>query len=219
MFYICLAIAIIIPYLICGINPAIIATKLKTGKDIREFGSGNPGLTNTLRTQGKAVAIAVLLGDVLKGIITILFIKLLFPFLIEGDLTLFVWVAALCGVIGHMFPIYHKFKGGKAILVTVSVLFMIDWLSAIILLSLFILLVIITKYVSIGSIIAATCYPICVYVIGSLVHNKSNIIIDTAFATAIALLLVYMHRSNIRRLFKGTEKKITDRAKFMEKDE
>ena len=222
MFYLCITFAIIIPYLICSINPAIIAAKLKHGKDIREMGSGNPGLTNALRTMGKRAAVVVLLFDVLKGVISVLavwfFCSFAFPgmdssaipYRFQHEVQLFLWLAMLASVMGHCFPLYYKFKGGKAVLVTVAALFVVDWLSALILLSLFILIVAATRYVSLGSVIAAGLFPLCVLLLGTFVWDYSPRIIQTGafFSGLIAGVLISKHRGNIQRLIAGTEKRL-----------
>jgi len=229
MLYLCIAFAIIVPYLICSINPAIIAAKIKSGKDIREMGSGNPGLTNTLRTMGKSVAAVVLLFDVLKGVVSILAIVWLFhaapPFplcrCIEGcreaqannDYYQYfcMWLGTLSAVLGHCFPLYYKFRGGKAILVTVATLYVIDWLAATVLLSLFIIIVAVSKKVSLGSLIAGTLYPMGVYLIGTYVWKNSDITVGTAFSSVIAIVLIIKHKENIKRLIAGNEKKLDDK--------
>ena len=235
-FFLCIAFAIIVPYLICSINPAIIAAKIKHNKDIREMGSGNPGLTNALRTLGKRAAGIVLLLDVLKSVISLLavwgvwwslykplcwegcinaggYICNLIPHIPEYPKELFLWVAALAAVLGHCYPLYYKFKGGKAVLVSVATLLVIDWVSALILLSLFIIIAAITKYVSLGSIIAALLFPVCVFIVGSYVgygHFVWSVVPPyiMLFPTAMATLLIFKHRGNIHRLINGTEKKL-----------
>lgn len=224
-FYISIAFAAIIPYLICSINPAIIAARLKNGKqgkDIREMGSGNPGLTNTLRTMGKGAAAFVLLFDVLKGVISILATEAVYwSFIPETPVfssysysspayeqLIVVWIAALAAVIGHCYPLYYKFKGGKAILVTVSALFVIDWVSALILLSLFIIIVFFTRYVSLGSVVAAALSPLCVYFTGTYLHKTPYMIAALPFIILMAGIIVFKHRGNIKRLLNGTEKKL-----------
>ena len=166
MIYLCYAIMLFVPYLLCGINSAIIVTKIKTGEDIRTLGSGNAGLTNTLRTQGKVAALFVLLGDVLKGVLSILIVRFSFLWLAGIDTTDFsngmnyvAFVAGLSAILGHVFPVYFGFKGGKGILVSVSVLMTIEWIPACVLLGIFIIVVAITRYVSLGSCIAAVLYP------------------------------------------------------------
>ena len=247
MTYLCIAFAVLFPYLICSINPAIVVTRLKSGKDIRDLGSGNPGLTNVLRTQGKAAAVIVLLFDVLKGVVAIwgvaLFREIVYPVMwqtysingyfdiefptifngmfyrMSGDFYLCIWIAALAALLGHCFPIWHKFKGGKAVLVTVTTLFVIDWFAALILLTLFILIVAITRYVSLGSCVTALLYPVCVglthvYYIGWGTTDDlgwkpyAENIIPIFFAAIIGAVIIFKHRENIKRLIKGTEKKL-----------
>ena len=216
VFFLCLAFAIVVPYLICSINPAIIAAKIKSGRDIREMGSGNPGLTNTLRTMGKRAAAVVLLCDVLKGVVSILAV-MLFVQIFLSHLTMyepryvFMWIGSLTAVLGHCYPIYYKFKGGKAVLVTVSTLFVIDWLTAIIALSLFIIIVLITRYVSLGSIVAAILYPLIAFVIGTYVWNSPHMLMAVIIPSMIAIVLVFKHLGNIGRLIQGNEKKLGKR--------
>ena len=189
MIYLCYAIMLIVPYLLCGINSAIIVTKIKTGEDIRTLGSGNAGLTNTLRTQGKIAALFVLLGDVLKGVLSILIVRFSFLWLAGIDTTDFsngmnfvAFVAGLAAILGHVFPVYFGFKGGKGILVSVSVLMTIEWIPACVLLGIFIIVVAITRYVSLGSCIAAVLYPFTILGYGLLTGDTCVYInIDAPF--------------------------------------
>ncbi|MCL2019249.1 MAG: glycerol-3-phosphate 1-O-acyltransferase PlsY [Oscillospiraceae bacterium] len=218
--------------------------RIKNKKDIREMGSGNPGLTNALRTGGKSTAVLVLLFDVLKGIISILAVRsfylLLFPpptidtatwtlidamnFLTGNDefgryyfiLHVFLWTASLFAVLGHCFPVYYKFKGGKAVLVTVATGLVINWQAALIALILFIIIVAITKYVSLGSVIAAALYPVCVFLtenLGVISGKNTNSLsfIGTIFTTTIAVILIWKHKENIKRLINKTEKKLGEK--------
>jgi glycerol-3-phosphate acyltransferase PlsY len=224
MLYLCIAFAVIIPYVLCSINPAIVVTKIKSGKDIRELGSGNPGLTNVLRTQGKGAAVVVLLFDVLKGVVSIfmimLFCRYFAPVEVGGDsfplyrftVDLCMWIGSLSAVLGHCYPVYYKFSGGKAVLVTVATGLVINWLAALIALVLFILIVVVTKYVSVGSVIAAAAYPVCVGAVGT------GGVIGTAFSAAIAVILIYKHKQNIKRLATGKEKKLGEKGGKKGKD-
>lgn len=214
MIIICFIIAALLPYLLCGVNSAIIVTKIKTGKDIRTLGSGNAGLTNTLRTQGKAAALFVLIGDVAKGVLSVIAVGLSFRFLAGIDPwaagSEYEWVLYASGafaILGHVFPLYYGFKGGKGVLVTVSVLFAIDWAPAVILLSVFGLIVAVSKYVSLGSCIAAALYPFTVLIFG-FVEKSSCCWGNFACSAMIALLIIFMHRENIKRLINRTEKKL-----------
>lgn len=219
MIYICFAIMVLVPYFLCSVNTAIIVTKIKSGEDIRKLGSGNAGLTNTLRTQGKAAALFVLLGDVAKGVLSIITVWLCFLFIAGIDChnasSGYGWVlyaAGVAAILGHNFPIYYHFKGGKGVLVTVSVLYAINWLTASILLGIFIVIVAITRYVSLGSCIAAFCYPIAVFIF-ALVGNDACLIANTALSAVIGALIIIMHRENIKRLINHTEKKLGQKEK------
>ncbi|MDE6725678.1 MAG: glycerol-3-phosphate 1-O-acyltransferase PlsY, partial [Ruminiclostridium sp.] len=206
MLVICFLITVIVPYLLCGVNTAIIVTKIKTGKDIRTMGSGNAGLTNTLRTQGKLAALFVLLGDVAKGVLSVILVGLAFKYIGGVDPravgSAYEWVLYAAGtsaILGHVFPIYYGFKGGKGVLVTCSVLFAIDWLPALILLTVFAIIVAISKYVSLGSIIAGSLYPFTVLLF-SIMEKSPCFWGNFLFSGLMGLTIVFMHRQNIKRL-------------------
>ena len=218
MIYLCYAIMLFVPYLLCGINSAIIVTKIKTGEDIRTLGSGNAGLTNTLRTQGKIAALFVLLGDVLKGVLSILIVRFSFLWLAGIDTTDFsngmnyvAFVAGLSAILGHVFPVYFGFKGGKGILVSVSVLMTIEWIPACVLLGIFIIVVAITRYVSLGSCIAAVLYPFTIFGYGLLTGDPC-VYINMILAALIGILILFMHRGNLVRLKNHTEKKLGQKS-------
>lgn len=214
MFVVCMLLAAVIPYLLSGINSAIIVTKIKSGVDIRTIGSGNAGLTNTLRTQGKLAAVFVLLGDILKGVLSVVFVSLIFKLLLGIDTYShadgYTWVnyfAGIFAVLGHIFPVYYGFKGGKGILVTFAAMLAINWVPALILLGVFAVVVAITRYVSLGSIIAAACYPVAVYIF-SVLQEDSCGVINLILSGLIGAMLIFMHRSNIKRLLSHSEKKL-----------
>ncbi len=220
MEWICYIIMLVVPYLLGGINTSIIVTKIRTGKDIREMGSGNAGLTNSLRTQGKAVAGIVLLGDVLKAVIAVFAVKLAF-LLIGGidttDVSLGMnwvnYVAILMVVVGHVFPVYYHFKGGKGVLAAISAIFAVDWRSAVILLSIFIILVAITRYVSLGSCIASSMFCVTALIFTFFIDGDPSGIINSILGGLTAALIIFMHRGNIHRLLTHTEKKLGEKAK------
>ncbi|MBR1832679.1 MAG: glycerol-3-phosphate 1-O-acyltransferase PlsY [Ruminiclostridium sp.] len=218
MFIVCMILAAVVPYLLCGINSAIIVTKIKSGQDIRELGSGNAGLTNTLRTQGKAAALFVLIGDILKGVLSIVIVHFLFRFLLGIDTyshadgwTWINYMAGIFGVIGHVFPVYYGFKGGKGVLVTFAAMLAINWIAGVVPFIIFAIVVAISRYVSLGSITAAACYPFCVLIF-SLMQNDSASWINFGLAAVIGVMLIYMHRENIKRLMTHTEKKLGQRS-------
>ena len=154
----------VISYLLGSVNTSIIVGKLKSGEDIRKFGSGNAGATNALRTFGKKAAIFVVVGDVLKAVISILVAKLI----LNEELS--VYIASIGVILGHNFPILFGFKGGKGIVVSaVSALFA-DWRVGVVIIVVALLIMIITKYVSLGSIIGA-----CLIVVFGLIFRGVDV--------------------------------------------
>ena len=188
---------ILVGYLIGSINLSILLSR-KKGKDIREQGSGNAGATNTLRTMGKKTAAIVLLFDILKGVVVVLLAKLMSG--LAQDPNLFIQLAAIAVIVGHNFPIYYGFKGGKGVATSLGVITVINPLSAVICLLFAIVLMVITKMVSLSVMLAAVLFPILI------IFFAPNYFI---FALVIALLLIYRHRANIKRIVSGNENKIS----------
>ena len=189
------------------------------GKDIREMGSGNAGLTNTLRTQGKAVAAVVLLGDVAKAVLAVWAVRLAFLFIggvdttvLENGMNWVGYMAVMMVVVGHVFPVYYNFKGGKGVLAAVSAIFTVDWRSACILLAIFIVLVAITRYVSLGSCVAASMFCVATLIFTYFIDGDPAGIINTILGGLTAALIIFMHRGNIHRLITHTEKKLGEKA-------
>ena len=218
MFIVCMIAAVLVPYLLCGINTAIIVTKIRSGQDIRDLGSGNAGLTNTLRTQGKAAAVFVLIGDILKGVLSIVIVHLLFRYLAGIDTYShsdgWTWINYLSGifaVLGHVFPIYYGFKGGKGILVTFAAMLAINWIAGVAPFIVFVIIVAISRYVSLGSITAAAFYPFAVLVL-SLIQNDPCAWVNFGLSAMIGAMLIFMHRANIKRLMTHTEKKLGQKS-------
>jgi glycerol-3-phosphate acyltransferase PlsY len=167
-----------------------------SGVDVREHGSKNAGLTNAVRVLGKKKALFVLLGDVLKGVLACVFGIVLAP-----DTPSVMLLAGLMCVIGHNWPVYFGFKGGKGALTSVTVLFFADYRIALILIGVFILLVALTRYVSLGSMTGAVLLP----VFGIVFRKGLDFFI---FSMILAVMLVWRHRGNIQRLIKGEESKL-----------
>lgn len=181
-------------YLLGSANSSIIVGRFYN-VDVRKHGSGNAGTTNTLRTLGKKAALFVLLGDILKGLLAYLV-----GYYITGS-TLGGMVGGTAAILGHIWPVYFGFKGGKGVLTSLAVLLMIDWPIALVLLGIFIIIVLLTRYVSLGSIVGATLFPVLSLVLG---RSTETVV----FSALIAVLIIFMHRTNIKRLLKGTESKI-----------
>lgn len=204
MTYAVLISVVIIGYLLGSINTSIIFSKFKK-TDIREHGSGNAGLTNTLRTFGKGAAVVVLLGDVLKGIIAILLARFVCNIFAIDMVNEASQIAGIAAIVGHNFPIYYGFKGGKGVLTSVTVLMMIDYKLALCSLLVFIIIVAITRYVSLGSITAAAAFVVMVIVL-----KRYDLL---AFGIIVASMLIIRHRSNIKRLIQGNENKLGQKKK------
>ena len=182
-------------YLIGGINTSILYSKLKYGKDIRESGSGNAGLTNMLRTYGKGAAAVTLFGDVAKTAICCLI----------GAIVLGKTGAFICGygaVIGHIWPVWFKFRGGKGVLALATVILICSPVTFLICITVFFIIVAFTKYISLGSVICALLMPV---VLARIMGTANLVIIPTVI---ICLIIVWKHRSNIKRLREGNENKI-----------
>lgn len=201
----------IIAYLLGSISFSIIFTKKIAGFDVREQGSGNAGTTNVLRAAGKKAAALTLICDVLKGVVAIL-IALLAGKIVKGlDGALLVQLAGLFVILGHMFPIFFQFKGGKGIATALGVLLIVNWQIGLICLVFAIVLIAITKMVSVGSIAAGILFPVLVAFINQnyIVMTETSNWSYFAFSIIIAIFVVFNHRTNIKRISNGTENKIS----------
>lgn len=194
-------------YLLGSVNSSIIVGKVLHGKDVREIGSGNAGATNTLRVFGKKAAILVLAGDILKGILACLagaLIDRLLAGQAADNLRTGMYIAGLTVVVGHNWPLYFGFRGGKGVLTSAAVLMMFAPLPAVCCLAVFAVSVFIWKTVSLGSILAALSFP----VFALLFREPVQLIV---VGSLMAILILARHHGNIRRLLAGTETKITDK--------
>lgn len=193
-----LFIVLIVSYFLGAIPFAYIMTRIITGNDIRKFGSGNVGATNVARMLGLKYGFLVAALDILKGILAISIAKVLIP--VETP-RYFLLIASVMVIVGHNWSIFLKFAGGKGVAATFGVLVCLYPLSLLISLILWLLLVLFTRYVSLGSIAAAAVAP--VLVLG--IHRN---IYDLVFVSVFAFLIIYRHVPNIKRLLKGNENKL-----------
>ena len=199
-------IIVVIAYLIGSVNFSIIFSKKMAGFDVREKGSGNAGTTNMLRTVGKKAAALTLVCDILKGVISILIAKLIGNIWNNLDTALLVQLAGLFVVIGHTFPVFFKFKGGKGIATSLGVLLTANWQIGLICLVFALVLMALTQMVSVGSIVAAILYPVLTIFIHQNYIEDGNYVI---FAIILAVLIVFNHRENVKRILAGNENKIS----------
>ena len=199
-------IIVVIAYLIGSVNFSVILSKKMAGFDVREKGSGNAGTTNILRTVGKKAAALTLICDILKGVISILIAKLIGNIWNSLNTALLVQLAGLFVVIGHTFPVFFKFKGGKGIATSLGVLLTANWQIGLICLVFALVLMALTQMVSVGSIAAAILYPVLtIFIRQNYIADGSYII----FAIILAVLIVFNHRENVKRILAGNENKIS----------
>ena len=202
----------IIAYLLGSISFSIIFTKKFAGFDVRQKGSGNAGSTNVLRTAGKKPAILTLVCDILKGVIAIFIAYLIgkiFNFDIQSS-ALLVQIAGICVVIGHTFPIFFGFKGGKGVATALGVLLVTNWQIGLICLVFALVLMALTRIVALGSIAAAILFPVlCFFITNNyLVGDSSTRMSYLVFGIIMAVIVIFNHRSNIQRMASGKENRL-----------
>jgi len=206
-------VASLIAYLLGSVNLSIILSKLMGKGDIREHGSGNAGTTNTLRTLGKLPAVAVLIWDILKGVIAVLLAKWIMDLTdanIAKDIVneyrdYAMALSAIFAVLGHNFPIYFGFKGGKGVATSLGVIIAIEWPIAVACAIFAIVMILVTRMVSVGSVLVAILYPILTFCVGDEFTNKW---VYLGLALLLAASVLIRHKANIKRILNGTENKL-----------
>ncbi len=188
-------VALFIAYLVGSFSSAIIISRLKGLEDPRNVGSGNPGATNVLRSGDKTAAILTLLGDILKGFVPVLIARLI------GGGPALVALVGLAAFLGHLYPVYYQFKGGKGVATAGGVFLAISPLSVFFLICLWFIIAFITRYSSLAALVAAVAAPLLLMLVKPMLPY-------IALAGVIAGFLIWRHRENITRLLKGTESKI-----------
>lgn len=196
----------IIVYLLGSISFSVIISKKMAGFDVREKGSGNAGSTNVLRTVGKKAAVLTLICDCLKGVLAILIAYIAGNIVKDIDKSLLVQLAGIFVVIGHTFPVFFKFKGGKGVATSLGVLLMVNWQIGLICLVFALVLMALTRFVSLGSVAAAVLFPVLTVFIRTNYLVPGNYII---FGIILAVLVIFNHRENVKRLLEGKENKLS----------
>ncbi len=192
----------IIAYFIGSISFSVIFSRKFAGFDVREKGSGNAGTTNVLRSVGKKAAAITLVCDILKGVVAIAIATIASKIWKEVNVEILKYLAGFFAILGHTFPIFFEFRGGKGVATSLGVLITLDWKIGLVCLIFGVILIALTKMVSVGSILAAILFPILMVFMGG-VKFESIVI-----SILIALLVVFNHRTNIKRLKNGTENKL-----------
>lgn len=203
----------IIAYAIGSINFSVIFSRKFAGFDVREKGSGNAGSTNMLRSVGKKAAALTLVCDILKGIVAIV-IALIMGNVIKdfNGQSYLVQIAAVAVVIGHTFPIFFGFKGGKGVATSLGVLIMTNWQIGLICLAIAIIIMAITKMVSLGSCMAAIAFPLLTYFAANIFENAYIVKEGSSYfvySIILAVIVLFNHRSNIKRIITGKENKLS----------
>lgn len=197
----------VIAYLLGSLNFAIIISKKKFNEDVRTHGSGNGGMTNMLRTYGKKAAAFTVLGDMAKTLLAVAIGTFL-----AGEAG--AYISGLCCVIGHSFPVFFGFRGGKGVVATGAMLLFLDPAVFAVLFLIFLLIVASTKYMSLGSIMGMLLYPLILNRMYPITHGGIQEGAVPAIISIInALLVVWLHRENIKRLLAGTENKVSFKKK------
>ena len=205
-----LGIIAILSYLLGSLNFGVILSNTVKKEDVRDSGSGNAGTTNMMRTYGKTLGLLTIAGDILKVMVAIWIafkimdveeLKVTLDNASDYPQVVLKSFAGLFAVLGHIFPCFFKFKGGKGVATSGGMVIMIDWRIALILLVIFALTILITKYVSLGSILMAVFYPVFIGI-----FYKD--IILALIATVFTIIIVVAHRENVKRLINHTENKI-----------
>ena len=205
-----LGIIAILSYLLGSLNFGVILSNTVKKEDVRESGSGNAGTTNMMRTYGKTLGLLTIAGDILKVMVAIWIafkimdveeLKVTLDNASDYPQVVLKSFAGLFAVLGHIFPCFFKFKGGKGVATSGGMVIMIDWRIALILIIIFALTILITKYVSLGSILMAVFYPVFIGI-----FYKDIILV--LIATVFTIIVVVAHRENVKRLINHTENKI-----------
>lgn len=201
----------IIAYLIGSVNFSVIFSKKFAGFDVREKGSGNAGTTNMLRSVGKKAAAITLICDILKGVVAI-GIAILLGYIPEMNKELLLQIAGVAVILGHTFPVFFGFKGGKGVATSLGVLLLSNWQIGLICLVFALVLMILTRMVSVGSCAAAILFPVLTLFINEhytvLTEGKSGNVYFI-YSVILAIIVLFNHRENIKRLLNGTENKIS----------
>jgi len=195
---------IIVAYLIGSVPTALLVSKRFFGIDIRDYGSGNMGATNTFRVLGSRYGTMVMVIDILKGMAAVMLYNFL-PFYLNHDLerTNLMLGLGVAAVLGHVFPVFANFRGGKGVATLLGMILAIQPVIAVSCIGIFVLVLFLTRYVSLSSILAALSLPICVLWI----WNESEVLYRV-FALIVALLVVVTHQKNIGRILRGVESRI-----------
>lgn len=193
-----------VAYLLGSIPFGLVLVRIVKGEDVRRLGSGNIGATNVARSGGAKLGIATLILDALKGYVAVALAFAISYRNPEIDVRLAAAVAALCTILGHVFPAWLRFRGGKGVATGVGAFIALAPRAVLVVLAVFFVIVAIFRYVSLGSIVASAIFPILAFVF----YRGQSSAVDFAVMLAASLLIIVKHKANIRRLLDGTENRL-----------
>ena len=229
--WLAILLTMVMAYLVGSMNWAIILTRLFSGQDIRKVGSGNAGATNVLRSQGPVLAALTLVGDIGKGVLAAFvggwimsWVQLSpgdSPMITQESLVLMGrYIAGVFVVLGHMYPLFHGFRGGKGVAASAGLLFVWDWRMALMCVGLFVLTVALSRMVSLGSVLAASYVPVLTFVFRRWADDMpmETVLFCTVLTSIVALCVIFKHGSNMRRIADGTERRIGEQVSIDESE-
>jgi glycerol-3-phosphate acyltransferase PlsY len=194
---------VLLAYLLGSLSFAVIVSRAMRLDDPRSYGSGNPGATNVLRSGNKVAAVLTLLLDAVKGVVAVLIARFLAEHLGYGDGV--VALAGLASFLGHLYPIFFRFQGGKGVATAAGVLLALNWMVGLASLGTWLVVAVLTRYSSLAALVTALLAPLYFY----LMHGDSQVV---AAVAVMSVLLIWRHRSNITKLLNGTESKLGSKA-------
>ncbi len=206
----------LIAYAIGSVNFSVILSKKFAGFDVREKGSGNAGTTNMLRSVGKSAALITLICDILKGIVAISISIILGNIIKDTNKELLIQIAGISVILGHTFPIFFGFKGGKGVATALGVILMSNWKIGLICLVFALVLMILTRMVSLGSCAAAVLFPVLTLFIDDsymVLSNDKRGNVYFIYSVILAIIVLFNHRENIKRILNGNENKLGSKSK------
>ena len=195
---------VLLAYLLGSLSFAVIVSRAMRLDDPRSYGSGNPGATNVLRSGNKLAAILTLLLDAVKGVVAVLIARFLAERLGYGDGV--VALAGLASFLGHLYPIFFRFQGGKGVATAAGVLLALNWVTGLACLATWLVVAVLTRYSSLAALVTAVLAPVWFH----FMHGDSQVVGAVA---VMSVLLIWRHRSNITKLLNGTESKLGSKAK------
>lgn len=199
----------LLAYAIGSINFSVIISKKYAGFDVREKGSGNAGTTNMLRSVGKKAAAITLICDILKGVVAIIIALIAGKIAKNLDQALLVQIAGIAVILGHTYPIFFEFKGGKGVATSLGILIMTNWQIGLICLLFAVIIMAFSKMVSMGSVGAAILFPILTLFIQNHYIVQASGFKYFIYSVIVAAIIIFNHRSNIKRILNGTENKLS----------